>query len=321
MKRLKKSKKIVLALSGGLDSSVLLHMIANEGYDEIHTLTFDYGQRHKREIECAEWQVKNCQDRYGCVVTNKVIDCKYIRDIATTSSLTNDKINTPKISEIAGDAQPVSYVPFRNMMFLSICAAYAESLEAETIVYGVTQVDSLSGYFDCDKTFVDAVNKLIGLNRKHKIEVLVPMITMSKADIVKKGLDLGVNFSQTYTCYSGKEIADAETPASSMRIKGFIDNKLKDPQQYIQQEKLEKLYADKGCNDIPDQDKVEQAQLQTRHHLKQAKQKSLDPGDRDKRPQLGGWAPGVYMRICWTCGREFIGDKRASTCAPCAYYE
>ena len=249
MKKLKKSK-VVLALSGGLDSTVLLHMMLNEGYDEIHTLTFDYGQRHKREVECALWQIDNCKKRYEAVITNKVIDCSFLRDIATTSSLTNDKIDTPKIREIAGDAQPVSYVPFRNMMFLSMCAAYAESVGAEKIVYGVTQVDSLSGYFDCDQTFVTAINKVVGLNRKHKIEVVVPMIQMSKADIVKKGVDLGVNFSNTYTCYSGLDPADAETPASSMRIKGFLDNKLRDPQQYIQQDKLEQIYAEKSCVDV-----------------------------------------------------------------------
>ena len=114
-------RKLVLTLSGGMDSSVLLYMAQDRGYEEIHTLTFDYGQRHKRELSCVKKQIDNFNKLFSgwfnLEVTNKVLDVKYIRDIAPTSSLTNTDIDNPNISEMAGDAQPVSYVPFRNLMF------------------------------------------------------------------------------------------------------------------------------------------------------------------------------------------------------------
>ena len=153
-------KKLVLTLSGGMDSSVLLYMAQDRGYNEIHTITFDYGQRHKRELACVNKQINNFTETFSgwfnLKVTNKVLDVKYIKDIAPTSSLTNKDIDNPNISEMAGDAQPVSYVPFRNMMFLSICSSYAEGVGADTVWYGAAQVDSLAGYWDGSEEFVDS---------------------------------------------------------------------------------------------------------------------------------------------------------------------
>ena len=181
-------KKLVLTLSGGMDSSVLLYMAQDRGFEEIHTITFDYGQRHKRELVCVDKQLHNFHERYGdwvnLKVTNKVLDVNYIRDIAPTSSLTNKDIDNPDISEMAGDAQPVSYVPFRNLMFLSICSAYAESVGADTVWYGAAEVDSLAGYWDGSEEFVDTVNKVTDLNRENRIKVEAPLLVMSKEDIV-----------------------------------------------------------------------------------------------------------------------------------------
>jgi len=154
---------------------------------------------------------------------------------------------------MAGDAQPVSYVPFRNQLFLTIAAAYAESHDIQTIWYGAAQADSLAGYFDGSQEWLDSINAAISFNRKAKIKVEAPLINMSKADIIKEGVRLKVNFADTWTCYSNREdgLADAETPSSSLRLKGFIEAKYKDPIKYIQQEKLEKIYAENGCVDIP----------------------------------------------------------------------
>ena len=244
-------KKLVLTLSGGMDSSVLLYMAQDRGYDHIHTLTFDYGQRHKRELECVNKQLSNFNKTYNGQVTNRVLDVKYIKDIAPTSSLTNKDIDNPKISEMAGDAQPVSYVPFRNMMFLSICASYAEGINADAVWYGAAEVDSLAGYWDGSKEFVDTVNKVTDLNREKRITIEAPLLNMSKAAIVKEGLRLGVKYGDTWTCYSNREdgLADATTPSSSMRVKGFIDAGYKDPIQYVQQEKLDKLYKENKCKE------------------------------------------------------------------------
>ena len=249
----KRKKKLVLTLSGGMDSAVLLYMAADQGYNDIHTVTFDYGQRHRRELECVKKQITNFCNKYSGYnylnVKNKVLDVSYIKDIAPTSSLTNTSIDNPNISEMAGDAQPVSYVPFRNMMFLSICASYAEGIGAHTVWYGAAQVDSLAGYWDGSSEFVNSINKLTDLNREKRIEIQAPLLTMSKAAIIKVGERLGVRYGDTWTCYSNREdgLADATTPSSSMRIKGFIDAGYKDPIQYVQQEKIDKLYKDNKC--------------------------------------------------------------------------
>ena len=243
-------KKLVLTLSGGMDSSVLLYMAQDRGYDEIHTLTFDYGQRHRRELKCVDKQIINFIEKYKNIeVTNKVLDVNYIKDIAPTSSLTNTDIDNPDISKIAGDAQPVSYVPFRNLMFLSICSAYAESVDADTVWYGAAQVDSLAGYWDGSEEFVDTVNKVTELNRENRVKIEAPLLVMSKAEIILEGIKLGVIFRDTWTCYSDREdgVADATTPSSSMRIKGFIDAGYEDPIIYLQQGKINKLYKENNC--------------------------------------------------------------------------
>ena len=248
-------KKLVLTLSGGMDSSVLLYMAQDRGYDEIHTITFDYGQRHTRELACVDKQIDNFNALFSgwfnLKVTNKVLDVKYIKDIAPTSSLTNNDIDNPDISEMAGDAQPVSYVPFRNLMFLSICSAYAESIGADTVWYGAAQVDSLAGYWDGSEEFVDVVNNVTDLNRENRIVIEAPLLDMSKAEIIEEGARLGVQFKDTWTCYSNREdkLADATTPSSSMRVKGFVDAGYKDPIAYVQQEKLDKLYEENNCKE------------------------------------------------------------------------
>ena len=248
------NNKLVLAFSGGADSTVLLYMAAAQGYAEIHTVSFDYGQRHRRELECIGVQSQLIKEKYpNIIVTNKTLDVTYLKDISPTSSLTNEEIDNPDISKIAGDAQPVSYVPFRNQMFITICCAYAESLKADTVWYGAAQVDSLAGYWDGSQEFVDNVNNLVSLNRQHRINVGAPLLSMSKADIVRQGVELGVNFGDTWTCYSNREdgLADATTPASSLRLAGFIEAGFRDPINYLQQEKLDGIYEARGCNYIP----------------------------------------------------------------------
>ena len=245
-----KHKKLVLAFSGGMDSSVLLFMAAARGYEEIHTVTFDYGQRHHREMQCVPLQKKNLEEKYPNIkFTNKVLDVSYLKEISPTSSLTNLDIDNPDISKIAGDAQPVSYVPFRNQMFITICCAYAESLGAETVWYGAAQVDSLAGYWDGSQEFVDSINQLTSLNRQHRILIEAPLLSLSKAEIIQEGVKLGVQFENTWTCYSNREdgLADATTPSSSMRIQGFINAGYRDPIKYLQQDKLDGIYKESNC--------------------------------------------------------------------------
>jgi 7-cyano-7-deazaguanine synthase len=248
-----KHKKIVLAFSGGADSSVLLFMAAERGYEEIHTVTFDYDQRHRREMQCVPLQKWDLEEKYPNVkFTNKVLDVRYLKDISPTSSLTNLDIDNPDISKIAGDAQPVSYVPFRNQMFITICCAYAESLGADAVWYGAAQVDSLAGYWDGSQEFVDSINQLTALNRQHRILIEAPLLSLSKAEIVQEGVKLGVRFENTWTCYSNREdgLADATTPSSSLRVQGFISAGYKDPIKYLQQDKLDGIYKEKNCKEL-----------------------------------------------------------------------
>lgn len=247
------NNKLVLSFSGGMDSSVLLHMAINRGYHEIHTISFNYGQRHKRELECIDKQFEDVEVIHSDIIlTNNTIDAKFLKQIAPVSSLTNENINNPDIKDMAGEAQPISYVPFRNQLFNTIACSYAESIGVKTVWYGAAQVDSLAGYWDGSVQFIEKFNELTALNREHKVTLEAPLLTMSKADIIKKGIKLGVNFSNTWTCYSNHKngLADATTPSSSLRIKGFIEAGYIDPIRYLQQQQLDKIYKEKKCKQL-----------------------------------------------------------------------
>ena len=244
------NKKVIITLSGGMDSAVLLYKAA-ELFKEVHTVTFDYGQRHDRELVAAKKQLLNAKHDFPNVTfTNKLLDVKYIKEIAPTSSLTNDDIDTPNVNDIMGEAQPKSYVPFRNLMFISILASYAEAVKASEIWYGAAQADSLAGYWDSSNEFINTFNNLAALNRETVIKLVAPLVKMSKKAIILDGVSLGVNFDDTYTCYSGEYPCDAESASSSLRLKGFIDAKLRDPLLYTQQDKLDAVYEKNGCKAI-----------------------------------------------------------------------
>ena len=247
------SKKLVLSISGGMDSVVLLHMAVDRGFEEINLITYNYGQRHIREIDCVQDQIDSVKVKTPNVkITHYVADVGFIKQLAPTSSLTNTDIDNPDISKMAGDAQPVSYVPFRNQLFNTIACAYAEAKGADTVWYGAAEVDSLAGYWDGSNEFVGSMNALIALNRENRITIEAPLLTMSKEAIVEEGVRLGVDFGKTWTCYSNRKdgLADASTPSSSMRVKGFMDAGYQDPIQYVQQDKLNSMYMSLGCKKI-----------------------------------------------------------------------
>lgn len=225
-----KKTKIVVPFSGGMDSTVILHRAIKEvGKENVYCLTFDYNQRHSSEISAAMWYAQHVK-----VEEHSVIDVSFIRDLAPVSSLTNDDIPTPDVREVAGEAQPKSYVPNRNMIFLSIATSYAESVGANKVYHGATKIDSLAGYWDASPEFLPAINDVLVLNRENRIAIEAPLIEMDKADIVREGIGLGVLFSKTYTCYSGESKADANSVSSALRIKGFANAGYIDPQPYKQ---------------------------------------------------------------------------------------
>ena len=218
--------KVVVPFSGGMDSTTLLYHAKNMG-DEVHAVSFNYGQKHKKELEAAQRTINKIKP-----ASYRVIDISFFKDVIPTSSLTNSDIDVAKAKDVMGDPQTVNYVPFRNMMLLSIACAYAEAVGANTVFHGAAQADSVAGYWDGSPEFLVAINNVTGLNRRNRINIKAPLIDMSKAVIIKFGGEMRVPYEDTWTCYEGDEKACGECTACALRLKGFIDAKIKDPIEY-----------------------------------------------------------------------------------------
>jgi 7-cyano-7-deazaguanine synthase len=227
-----KVTKAVIPFSGGMDSTTLFYHAYNN-FDFIYPISINYGQRHLyKELNAINHILNNEKFKESHRITHKILDLTFFRDIAGSSALTNNNINVAKAKDVMGDPQTVNYVPFRNMMILSICSAYAETVGADTVFHGAAQADSVAGYWDGSKEFVEAINNVNNLNRRHKIKIEAPLLSKSKADIIKWGIEMGVDYSKTWTCYEGKEEACGTCTACSLRLKGFIDAGYKDPVMY-----------------------------------------------------------------------------------------
>ncbi|MBI4745663.1 MAG: 7-cyano-7-deazaguanine synthase QueC [Deltaproteobacteria bacterium] len=225
------SKKAVVLLSGGLDSTTALAIARSEGF-EPYTISFRYGQRHDIELEAA----KKISQRFAAK-GHTVIDIN-LRQLGG-SALTSD-IDVPKgrdAEEMAGNI-PVTYVPARNTIFLSIALGWAEVLGASDIYIGVNALD-YSGYPDCRPEFIEAFEKMANLGTKAGVEgkgfrIHTPLIRMTKGEIIKKGVELGVDYSQTHSCYdpTPEGLACGECDSCLLREKGFAEAGIKDPLMY-----------------------------------------------------------------------------------------
>ena len=221
------SKAIVL-LSGGLDSTTVL-AIAKAHDFECYALSFDYGQKQRSELESAKTIAKQSK-----VVEHRIMKIS-LADIGG-SALTDDKIDVAKYSK--SDEIPVTYVPARNTIFLSFALAWAEVIDCQKIYIGVNALD-YSGYPDCRPEFIKAFEDMANLATKQsvegeKIEIKTPLISMTKAEIIQKGLSLGVDYSQTISCYLANSNGEAcgECDACVLRINGFNNANIKDPTFY-----------------------------------------------------------------------------------------
>ena len=221
------SKKAVILVSGGLDSTTVLSMALDQGYD-CYTLSFDYGQRHRSELEAA----RRVSSNMG-VAEHKVVKL----DLGTIggSALTDTAIDVPE-HETTGI--PVTYVPARNTVFLSIALGWAEVLGANDIFLGVNAVD-YSGYPDCRPAYIDAFASMANLATKagvegQRLEIHAPLINMTKAEIVQAGLALGVDYSQTVSCYQAslEGLACGKCDSCRLRQQGFVEAGVKDPTRY-----------------------------------------------------------------------------------------
>jgi 7-cyano-7-deazaguanine synthase len=218
--------KVVVPISGGMDSTVLLHYAA-ANFDDVVSISFDYGQKHIKELESAQYQIQSI-DRS---IYNTVIPLPFFKQIGNSALLVST-IDVAKAKDVMGDPQTVNYVPFRNMMLLSIACSYAEGFGADVVYHGAAQADSVAGFWDGSPEFLSAINNITALNRRNKIRIEAPLINKSKKEIIQMGLDLGVDFSHTWTCYEGVDEACGECTACSLRLQGFIQAGIKDPLSY-----------------------------------------------------------------------------------------
>ena len=226
-------KKAIVLSSGGIDSTTAMAIARAEGY-EIYSLTFDYGQRHAAELQAA----KRIAEAVG-VKEHLILDLD-LRKIG--GSALTDAIAVPKgrrAQEIR-QAIPITYVPARNTIFLSYALAWAERLEAKDIFIGVNAVD-YSGYPDCRPKYISAFERMANLALKAavegrmKIRIHTPLINMTKAEIILKGLQLGVDYGLTHSCYdpSAEGKACGECDACLIRKKGFEEAGVPDPTVYV----------------------------------------------------------------------------------------
>ena len=220
-------KKAVVLLSGGLDSATVLAIAKEQGF-ACYALSFDYGQRHATEVNAASRVAATTG-----VVEHKVLPLSL--DAIGGSALTDQNIDVP---EEGGEGIPVTYVPARNTVFLSLALGWAEVLGAHDIFVGVNAVD-YSGYPDCRPAFIDAFERLANLATRDGVEgrpfhVHAPLIEMTKAQIVQKGSELGVDYAQTVSCYRADEQGRACGRCDSCRFRaqGFAEAGLPDPTRY-----------------------------------------------------------------------------------------
>jgi 7-cyano-7-deazaguanine synthase len=216
----------VVVLSGGLDSTVCLALAARAADDDagLVALTFDYGQRHRVEIERA-WSIA---DRYGAEWLRVQLDASQWGG----SALTDSSIAVP-VEGVDTDAIPVTYVPARNLIFLSVAMGVAEARDADAVYLGVNALD-YSGYPDCRPEFIESFRQTAALALKRGVEgrpvdIRTPLIDLTKADIVRLGVEVGAPLELTWSCYLGVDRPCGECDACRLRAKGFAEAGIDDP--------------------------------------------------------------------------------------------
>jgi 7-cyano-7-deazaguanine synthase len=218
-------KRALCIMSGGMDSTLGAYIMQEQGYDII-ALHFNYEQRtQKKELECF-YKICKALD----VVNHYVLDLDFFKQIGA-SALTDKSIEVPTGGVEEG--VPITYVPFRNGIFLSIAAAIAEKEGASVICIGVVEEDS-SGYPDCRESYIRSMQESINLGTKEetKIEILMPLVHLQKSQIVQKALELDVPLALTWSCYKNEEKACGVCDSCRLRLRGFELANSSDPIEY-----------------------------------------------------------------------------------------
>ena len=218
-------KKAVCIISGGMDSALGAKIAQNEGY-ELIALHFNYGQRtEKKELKA----FRKIAEKLNCIESYE-IDLDFFKQIGA-SALTDSSLEVPTKGVELG--VPITYVPFRNGIFISIATALAEKHGAEALFIGVVEEDS-SGYPDCRDGYIKSMEKSINLGTKDetKLTIKMPLVHMKKSEIVKKALDLNVPLEDTWSCYKNEDIACGVCDSCRLRLNGFEKAGVKDPIRY-----------------------------------------------------------------------------------------
>lgn len=222
--------KVVILLSGGLDSATVLYQAKAEGC-ECYALSFDYQQRHRRELESATALASSAG------VENHQLVSFDLRALGG-SALTDDNIDLPYERSITEMSQniPVTYVPARNTIFLSFALAYAETIGAERVYIGVNALD-YSGYPDCRPDYIQAMQEVFRLGTRQgregqAIAIFTPLIDLRKTAIIQLGNQLGVPWEKTWSCYAGEDLACGVCDSCQLRLQAFAELGLKDPVEY-----------------------------------------------------------------------------------------
>ncbi len=221
--------RAVVILSGGLDSTTCMGIAQDAGY-ELFPITFDYGQRHRIELEKAQ-----AVARHYRVAEHRVVQLDFLSQFGG-SALTDRSLAVPTGGVSPENEIPITYVPGRNLIFLSIAASYAEVKGAEALYIGVNALD-YSGYPDCRPAFISAVQEVLRVGTKAGVEgrpirIETPLLHLTKAEIIRLGMRLGVPYELTTSCYNGQEVACGECDSCRLRLKGFAEAGVEDPIPY-----------------------------------------------------------------------------------------
>lgn len=215
---------VVVIYSGGMDSFTLLHRARSEGY-QVHALSFDYGQRHVRELTYARAVCESLE------IPHQVIDIKALKTVMTGSALTDD-IEVPE-GHYAEQSMKSTVVPNRNMILLSLATGYAVTAGASAVWYGAHGGDHAI-YPDCRPEFVEKMDAVCRVANYEPVRIEAPYIRADKTGILAEGITMGLDYSQTWTCYNGRDLACGVCGSCVERLEAFAAHGLKDPLRYKQ---------------------------------------------------------------------------------------
>ena len=225
-----KSSKAVVSLSGGLDSTTLTYLLVEAlGKENVAAISFDYNQRHDIELDMA----RKTTEKLG--IKHKVLDVSFLGDlVSNVSAMVKGDIATPTVDDILGDPQPVTYVPYRNLILSSLVASYCEAIDFDSVAMGIQAIDSYS-YWDTTPDFAEAINNVFSLNRKAEMSVITPFVSLTKVEEIMLGKKLGVSYEDTWTCYNPQgNLACGVCPSCAERLKSFEEAGIEDPIKYVE---------------------------------------------------------------------------------------